>query len=65
MKALQPTVRYRERLAALEASNVAKQVLQLLTVEKERPSFSLRLTENVRAVRHWWAFHHVAAGSHR
>ncbi len=32
-------------LAALEASNVAKQVLQLLAVEKERPSFALRLTE--------------------
>ncbi|GFE86639.1 ATP-dependent helicase [Steroidobacter agaridevorans] len=45
MQALQPTVRYRQRLAALEASNVAKQVLQLLAVEKERPSFVLRLTE--------------------
>lgn len=45
MKALQPTVRYRQRLAALEASNVAKQVLQLLAVEKERPSFALSLTE--------------------
>jgi ATP-dependent helicase/nuclease subunit B len=45
MQALQPTVRYRQRLAALEASNVARQVLQLLAVEKERPSFALRLTE--------------------
>lgn len=45
LQALQPTVRYRERLAALEASNVAKQVLQLLAVEKQRPAFSLRLTE--------------------
>jgi probable DNA repair protein len=45
MQALQPTVRYRERLAALEASNVAKQVLQLLALEKDRPAFSLRLTE--------------------
>lgn len=44
-QALQPTIRYRERLAALEASNVAKQVLQLLQVEKLRPAFSLRLTE--------------------
>ncbi|MBL8266764.1 PD-(D/E)XK nuclease family protein, partial [Steroidobacter sp.] len=45
LKALQPTVRYRERLAALEAANVAKQVLQLLAVEKQRPPFSMRLTE--------------------
>jgi probable DNA repair protein len=45
MKALQPTVRYRQRLAALEANNVAKQVLQLLAVEKLRPSFALQLTE--------------------
>ncbi|HWK50609.1 MAG TPA: PD-(D/E)XK nuclease family protein [Steroidobacter sp.] len=45
MQALQPTVRYRQRLAALEASNVAKQVLQLLAVEKQRPSFALSLTE--------------------
>lgn len=45
MKALQPTVRYRQRLAALEANNVAKQVMQLLAVEKLRPSFALQLTE--------------------
>lgn len=45
LQALQPTVRYRERLAALEARSVAKQVLQLLAIEKQRPSFSLRLTE--------------------
>lgn len=45
LKALQPTVRYRERLAALEAANVAKQVLQLLMLEKQRPAFSLRVTE--------------------
>ncbi|MFC4307529.1 PD-(D/E)XK nuclease family protein [Steroidobacter flavus] len=45
MQALQPTIRYRQRLAALEASNVAKQVLQLLEVEKQRPSFALQLTE--------------------
>jgi ATP-dependent helicase/nuclease subunit B len=45
LKALQPTVRYRERLASLEATNVAKQVLQLLAVEKQRPSFALRMTE--------------------
>lgn len=45
LQALQPTVRYRERLAALEAANVAKQVLQLLMLEKQRPSFSLRVTE--------------------
>jgi len=45
MQALQPTVRYRQRLAALEASNVARQVLQLLAVEKQRPSFALSLTE--------------------
>lgn len=45
LKALQPTVRYRQRLAALEATNVANQVLRLLAVEKQRPSFSMRLTE--------------------
>lgn len=45
LQALQPTVRYRQRLAALEASNVAKQVLQLLAVEKQRPSFSVRFSE--------------------
>jgi ATP-dependent helicase/nuclease subunit B len=45
LKALQPTVRYRERLAALEAANIAKQVLQLLMLEKQRPAFSLRVTE--------------------
>ena len=45
MQALQPTVRYRQRLAALEASNVTKQVLQLLAVEKQRPGFALSLTE--------------------
>lgn len=45
LQALQPTVRYRERLAALEAANVARQVLQLLLLEKQRPSFSLRMTE--------------------
>jgi len=45
LQALQPTVRYRERLAALEATNVAKQVLQLLMIEKQRPAFSLRVTE--------------------
>lgn len=44
-RALQPTVRYRERLAALEARSVAEQVLQLLAIEKQRPSFSLRFTE--------------------
>lgn len=45
LQALQPTVRYRERLAALEAANVAKQVLQLLAVEKQRPSFAVRFAE--------------------
>lgn len=45
LQALQPTVRYRERLAALEAANVAKQVLLLLAVEKQRPSFAPRFTE--------------------
>lgn len=45
LQALQPTVRYRERLAALEAVNIAKQVLQLLMLEKQRPAFSLRVTE--------------------
>lgn len=45
LQALQPTVRYRERLAALEAANVSKQVLQLLAVEKQRPSFSLHFAE--------------------
>jgi ATP-dependent helicase/nuclease subunit B len=45
LQALQPTVRYRERLAALEAANVAKQVLQLLMLEKQRPAFSLRVAE--------------------
>jgi ATP-dependent helicase/nuclease subunit B len=45
LKALQPTVRYRQRLAALEAASVARQVLQLLAVEKQRPAFSLRFTE--------------------
>jgi ATP-dependent helicase/nuclease subunit B len=45
LRALQPTVRYRERLAALEATNVAKQVLLLLAVEKQRPSFAPRFTE--------------------
>lgn len=45
LQALQPTVRYRERLASLEAANVAKQVLQLLAVEKLRPSFALRFAE--------------------
>lgn len=45
LQALQPTVRYRERLAALEAANIAKQVLQLLMLEKQRPAFSLRVTE--------------------
>lgn len=45
MQALQPTVRYRQRLAALEASNVANQVLQLLAMERQRPSFALSLTE--------------------
>lgn len=45
LQALQPTVRYRERLAALEAANVTKQVLQLLMLEKQRPAFSLRVTE--------------------
>jgi ATP-dependent helicase/DNAse subunit B len=45
LQALQPTVRYRQRLAALEAINVAKQVLQLLEVEKQRPSFSVRFSE--------------------
>ncbi|MBM0105562.1 PD-(D/E)XK nuclease family protein [Steroidobacter sp. S1-65] len=45
LQALQPTVRYRERLAALEASNIAKLVLLLLAVEKQRPPFSLRFTE--------------------
>jgi probable DNA repair protein len=44
-QALQPTVRYRERLAALEAANVTKQVLQLLALEKQRPAFALRFTE--------------------
>lgn len=45
LQALQPTIRYRERLASLEAANVAKQVLQLLAVEKQRPTFAVRLAE--------------------
>jgi ATP-dependent helicase/DNAse subunit B len=45
LQALQPTVRYRARLASLEAANVARQVLQLLAVEKQRPSFSVRFAE--------------------
>jgi ATP-dependent helicase/DNAse subunit B len=45
LHALQPTVRYRARLASLEAANVARQVLQLLAVEKQRPSFAVRFAE--------------------
>ena len=45
LHALQPTVRYRERLAALESANIAKQVLLLLALEKQRPPFAVRFAE--------------------
>jgi ATP-dependent helicase/nuclease subunit B len=42
---LQPDTRVRERLTALEVESTVRQILQLLTIEKQRPPFRVRFAE--------------------